>query len=132
MKTFFFRLAGYSFLFMVSILIFNFDHATPGTDEPESPAPFWAVYKMLYAAGLMLAIGGFFEKIVSDKSAGSRLNGILFVVPGVIVFFSGLKLQYDAGYIQTDLWYTYLYFFLFGIFILTVYKSILSRNHKKQ
>jgi hypothetical protein len=42
---------------------------------------------MLYAAGLMLAVGGFFEKIISDKSAGPRLNGILFVVPGVIVFF---------------------------------------------
>ncbi|MFZ9981467.1 MAG: hypothetical protein ACO3FI_05475 [Cyclobacteriaceae bacterium] len=132
MNAFFFRLAGYSFLFMVSIYFFNFDHATPGTDEPESPAQFWALYKMLYAAGLMLAVGGFFEKIISDKSAGLRLNSKLFVVPGVIMFFSGLKLQYDAGYIQTDLWYTYFYFFLFGIFILSVYKYILSPNRKKE
>jgi hypothetical protein len=125
-KVFFIRLAGYSVLFLLSILMVNIDHATPGADEPVTDAPFWAVYKILYAFGLMLAIGGFFEKVNADKSGGHPPPRLLFVVPGVILFFLGMKLQDDAGQFQAELWYTYFTFFLYGFFILSLYRDILK------
>lgn len=126
MQVFFIRLAGYSVLFLFSILMVNFDHATPGTDEPSTDAPFWAAYKIAYALGFILAIGGFFERKVADKSDSQSPSRLLFVIPGVILFFLGMKLQDDAGQFQSELWYTYFTFFLFGFFILSLYRDILK------
>ena len=131
MQTFLFRLVGYSILFLISIFLVNLDHATPGTDEPAIEAPFWAVYKIAYALGFAIAIGGFFEKSFAEKFKTNFPYKSWFVFSSLIFVLLAVKLQSDDGQLQLQYWYTYLIFFLYGFFIFSIYTDILSDKERK-
>lgn len=130
MQNFLIRLVGYSFLFIVSLLLVNFDHATPGTDEPAVASTFWASFKIAYALGFTFALGGFFEKISAEKLNLTFSFKTWFILLSLFFFFSGIKLQYDSGQLLQENGYTYFLFFLYGIFTLSVYLDIFSDKGK--
>ena len=128
MQTFLVRLVGYSILFLISIFFVNIDHATPGLDEPAIEAPFWAVYKIAYALGFTIAIGGFFEKSFAEKFKTNFPYKSWFVFSSLIFVLLAVKLQSDAGQLQLQYWYTYLIFFIYGFFLFSTYSDIVSKK----
>lgn len=130
MQTFLIRLVGYSILFLISIFFVNVDHATPGLDEPAIEAPFWAAYKIAYAMGFAIAIGGFFEKSIAEKFNAHFPYKNWFVISSLIFVLVAVKMQSDAGQLQLQYWYTYLIFFIYGFFLFSTYSDIVSKKKK--
>jgi hypothetical protein len=131
MQTFLFRLVGYSILFLISIFFVNVDHATPGLDEPAIEAPFWATYKLAYALGFAIAIGGFFEKSFAEKFKTNFPYKSWFVFSSLIFVLLAVKLQSDDGQLQLEYWYTYFVFFIYGFLLFSIYSDIVSKKKKE-
>ena len=128
MQTFLVRLVGYSILFLISIFFVNFDHATPGLDEPAIEAPFWATYRIAYALGFAIAVGGFFEKSSAEKSKTHFPYKNWFVISSLIFVLVAVKMQSDEGQLQLEYWYTYFIFFIYGFLLFSIYSDIVSKK----
>lgn len=128
MQSLIIRVIGYAILFLICMIFLNMDHATPGSDEPLVKVPFWALFTMAYATGFTLALAGSFEKLFAEQINSPLPPKSWFIIPSLLLFLLGLKLEYDSGFMQLENWYDYFYFIIYGLLILSNYLDLFSEK----